>query len=142
MDERRGDLLALLMPISRELRRVEEAAAARHGLSMWQYAILSVAEHGAGSNQATIATALGYSKNLMVGDLDHLERRGLVTREPAADRRANVVTVTAPGRRVRRAIQTEIHRHEDELMVGIAAGTRRMFVAALRALDEQVRLRR
>ena len=78
------------MPISRELRRVEEAAAARHGLSMWQYAILSVVDRRPGRNQAEVADALGYSKNRIVGDLDLLEHAGLLTRQPGADRRANI----------------------------------------------------
>ena len=85
------------MPISRELRRIEEAAAAQHGVTMWQYAILSVVDRRPGRNQAEVADVLGYSKNRIVGDLDHLERRGLLTRQPGADRRANILTVTVAG---------------------------------------------
>jgi len=129
----------MLMPISRDLRRVEEAAAGRHGLTMWQYAILAVVARRPGRNQAEVAAALAYSKNRIVGDLDHLERAGLVERRPGADRRSNVLTVTPAGRRVMTAIRAEIRHHEDELLAKLSATARRTFVTALRTLDEQVR---
>jgi DNA-binding MarR family transcriptional regulator len=129
------------MPVNRELRRVEEAAAARHDRSMWQYAILSVVDRRPGLNQAEVASALGYSKNRIVGDLDDLERAELLTRQPGTDRRANILAVTAAGRRIMTAIEHEIHRQEDELLAPLPAATRRMFVAALLTLNEQVRAR-
>jgi DNA-binding MarR family transcriptional regulator len=139
MDDRRQDLLALLLPLTRDLRRIEEAAAGEHGLTMWQYAILSVADRRPGWHQAAIADALGYSKNRIVGDIDHLEGAGLLTRSPGADRRANVLTVTTAGRRAMRAIQREIHRHEDALLAPLSESARQTFVTALRGLDQQVR---
>lgn len=142
MDARRQDLLALMMPITRELRRVEEAAAATRGLTMWQYAILSVATVRRDLNQAEAADLLGYSKNRIVADLDHLEAAGLLTRRRAADRRANVLDVTEPGRRATAAVQAEIHRREDELLEPVPAATRRALVEALRALGDEVRSRR
>jgi DNA-binding MarR family transcriptional regulator len=142
VDARRQDLLALMMPITRELRRVEEAAAAMRGLTMWQYAILSVAADRRDLNQAEAADLLGYSKNRIVADLDHLESTGLLTRRRAADRRANVLDVTERGRRATAAVQAEIHRREDELLAPVPAATRRALVEALRALGAQVRSRR
>ena len=142
LDEDRGDLLPFLLPLTRELRRIEEAAAAQEGLSMWQYAILSVVARRAGLHQAAVSKVLGYSQNRLVKDLDQLEHDGLVTRQQAADRRANIVHITPAGRRAMRAIQTEIHGHEDELMAGLSASARRTFVTALARVDEQVRLRR
>ena len=142
MDEQRQDLLGLLMPLGRALRRVEEAAAAEHGLSMWQYAILSVAERHPGLNQAEVADFLGYSKNRIIGDLDHLEGTGLLRRSRGADRRANVLSVTEAGRAIRSAVQRKIHRHEDELLAPLSSTTRRAFVAALRDLDKALRHQR
>jgi len=141
VDDERRDLLAMLMPLSRDLRRAEEAAAGRHGATMWQYAILAVVARRPGLNQAEVATALAYSKNRIVADLDHLEQAGLLVRRPGADRRANVLSVTPAGRRVMGAIRADIHRHEDRLLAPLSAPARRTFVTALRALDEQVRRR-
>jgi DNA-binding MarR family transcriptional regulator len=139
VNDTRVDLLALLMPISRTLRRVEEAAAGRHGITMWQYAILSVVDRHAGLNQSEVATALAYSKNRIVSDLDRLEQDDLLVRRPGTDRRANTLSVTARGRRAMTAIRAEIHRREDELLAPLPATTRRTFVAALAALDRHVR---
>jgi DNA-binding MarR family transcriptional regulator len=142
VEERRQDLLALLMPITRQLRDIEEAAAARHGLSMWQYAILSVVDRRAGLNQGDVADRLGYSKNRIVADLDHLELGGLLSRRRATDRRANVLTITSRGRRIMTQVQTEIHHDEDELLAALPPASRRTFAAQLGALNEQVRSRR
>ena len=142
MDEQRQDLLAMLMPLGRVLRRVEEAAAAQHGLSMWQYAILSVTERHPGLNQAEVADLLGYSKNRIIGDLDHLEDAGLLRRSRGADRRANVLTVTEPGHAIRSAVQRKIHRHEDALLAPLSSTSRRTFVTTLREVDKIVRSRR
>jgi DNA-binding MarR family transcriptional regulator len=119
----RHDLLALVMPLARALRRIEDAAAARHGLTMWQYAILAAIERRPGLNQAEVAGRLDYSKNRIVADLDHLERAGLVVRRRGADRRANELAVTAAGRAARRSIQDDIHRAEDELLDDVPAAT-------------------
>ena len=127
------------MPVGRALRRVEEAAAARHGITMWQYAILSVVDRRPGPNQSEVAAALAYSKNRIVGDLDRLEQERFLVRRPGADRRANTLSVTPAGRRVMHAIRAEIHRREDELLAVLPATTRRTFVAALGTISQQVR---
>lgn len=139
MDDERQDLLALLMPVARSLRQIEEAAAARRDLSMWQYAILSVVDRLPGSNQGDVATALGYSKNRIIADLDHLEAHGLLTRRRAADRRANTLVITDDGRRVMRAVQADIHAAEDALLAPMPAAVRRTFVEGLRTLHREVR---
>jgi DNA-binding MarR family transcriptional regulator len=135
----RRDLLASLYPVTRALRRIEDTAAAAEGLTMWQYAILSVVGETPGSNQGTIARLLHYSANRIIADLDHLEERGLVIREPGADRRAKLVTVTRSGATVQRRVQRAIHAGEDELLAGLSASQRRQLHTLSGALAEQVR---
>lgn len=118
----RHDLLALVLPLARSLRRIEDAAAASHGLTMWQYAILATIERRPGLNQVDVAMLLQYSKNRIVADLDHLEGAGLLVRRRGTDRRSNELAVTAQGRTTRRSIQRAIHRAEDELLRGVPAG--------------------
>src|SRR3954471_14130470 len=100
----RIDLLAALAPLTRALRRVEDDAAARAGITMWQYAILAVVVAAPGLNQGAVATRLGYSKNRIIADLDLLEERDLLTRTPGPDRRANVLRATPAGRRVMKRV--------------------------------------
>lgn len=135
----RRDLLAALLPITRALRRVEEVAAARENLTMWQYAILSVVAIDTGLNQREVADRLGYSRNRIVADLDLLERRSLLTRRPGDDRRANVLAITAEGDAVRRAVQAAIHEGEDVLLDGLAPGERDGFAAVAYRLAERAR---
>jgi DNA-binding MarR family transcriptional regulator len=121
----RQDLLALVAPLAKALRRVEDTAAGRHGLSMWQYAILAVVDRWPDRNQSEVATRLDYSKNRIVADLDHLEAEGLLARTRDADRRANRLRITDRGRTVRAAVQRDIHAGEDELLAALPVGRRR-----------------
>jgi DNA-binding MarR family transcriptional regulator len=135
----RRDLLASLMPLARALRRIEEAAAARDGATMWQYAILSVVAERPGLNQREVAELLQYSPNRIVGDLQALEERELVVRRPGRDRRANRLEITEAGDAVRRRVQAEIHEREDELLGGLPPEQRDAFDAAARHLAARVR---
>jgi len=135
----RRDLLASLLPVTRALRRIEEAAAARDGVSMWQYAILSVVAERPGLNQRELAAALQYSPNRIVGDLHALEERGLVLRRPGRDRRANRIDATEAGDAVRRRVQAEIHAREDDLLADLAPAEREAFAGAARRLATRAR---
>jgi DNA-binding MarR family transcriptional regulator len=139
MSTDRRDLLASLHPVTRVLRRIEEAAAAQEGMTMWQYALLSVVADGSGRNQREIAEHLQYSPNRVVTDLHDLERRGYLTRRPGVDRRANTLDLTEAGDAVRRRIRAEIHDREDELLDGLADDEREHLVATLGRLAELAR---
>ncbi len=134
MTNNRRDLLALLMPLSRSLRKIEEAAAAEHGITMWQYAILAAAVGRPGSSQVEVADTLGYSRNRIIGDIDRLETLGQLRRRTGSDRRTNVLDVTDDGATTMRAVRTRIHEREDELLAPLSATARRSFVAALERL--------
>ncbi len=126
----RIDLLAALAPLARALRRLEESAAARADLTMWQYAVLAVVAESPTLNQGEVANRLGYSPNRIIADLDLLERRELLTRRPGADRRSNELTTTAAGRRVVRRVRTDIHRGEDALLAALPTDQRRALSSA------------
>lgn len=120
----RVDLLGRLLSFTKELRRIEDTAASRHGVTMWQYALLTLVEVRAGLNQAEAADLLEYSKNRIISDIDHLETRGLVVREPGADRRSNVLRPTRQGTRLMSTVRAEIHRGEDDLLASLSATER------------------
>jgi DNA-binding MarR family transcriptional regulator len=121
----RRDLLAMLMAFTKELRRNEDEAAAAHGLTMWQYAILAVASARPGVNQAEAAALLDYSRNRIIADIDELEGRELLVRERGADRRANALQATDAGVSLMRRIRADIHRGEDDLLADLTAAERR-----------------
>jgi DNA-binding MarR family transcriptional regulator len=135
----RPDLLASLFPVTKALRRIEDQAAAAADLTMWQYAILSVVKDAPGLNQRVIARQLNYSANRIIADLDHLEARGLVVRQPGADRRANVITLTRSGAALQRRVQRAIHAREDELLAGLSVTQQRQLRSVVQALARGVR---
>jgi DNA-binding MarR family transcriptional regulator len=135
----RPDLLASLFPVTKALRRIEDEAAAAADLTMWQYAILSVVKDAPRLNQRVIARQLNYSANRIIADLDHLEARGLVVRQPGADRRANVITLTRSGAALQRRVQRAIHAREDELLAGLSATQQRQLHSVVQALARDVR---
>lgn len=64
------------------------------------FQVMSVANGGACSNQATIAEDLGIDRTVMTYLVDDLEQAGLAERRPdPADRRARQVILTATGRK-------------------------------------------
>jgi DNA-binding MarR family transcriptional regulator len=135
----RTDLLAALAPFTRALRRVEDDAAAAADLTMWQYAILAAVVEAPGLNQGEVASRLGYSKNRIVADLDLLERRGLLTRTPGPDRRANLLRVTTSGRRQMQQVRTAIRRGEDQLLRELPQAQRRALASATRTISRALR---
>lgn len=141
MAAERIDLLAALAPFTRSLRRIEDDAAAAAGITMWQYAILAVVVDDPGRNQGEVATRLGYSKNRIVDDLDVLEHRGLLTRAPGLDRRANMLRATAAGRRLMLQVRAAIRRGEDDLLRNLPAEQRQALGAATRTITQALRQR-
>ena len=123
----RADLLASLHPLTRALRRIEDDAAARHGLTMWQYAILSVVAETPDLNQGEVARALQYSPNRIIADLDELQSRNLLERVPGADRRANLLRITSAGAMLQRRVQKRVRAGEDDLLAGLTPSQRRQF---------------
>jgi DNA-binding MarR family transcriptional regulator len=78
--------------------------------------LLVIADHEPGSQQQA-AQRLGIDRTSMVGLLDALEDKGLVSRHPhAQDRRRNVVELTAAGRDILKQANQASERAEATLL--------------------------
>jgi DNA-binding MarR family transcriptional regulator len=146
-DGRRRDLAAMLQPLVRALIAAELPVLARHGISMWGYAVLNALDGGPARTQAALAQAIGADKTRIIATLDELQQAGLITREPdPADRRARLLSITQAGRRTRLAAQSEIQAGENRLLSELPAADRKAFLRAARTLSalapEQIRLGR
>ena len=62
-----------------------------------QYSVLSVTRENPGLSQMALSHVLGIGRSGIVPLLDVLEARGLLTREPASDRRSHALYLTAQG---------------------------------------------
>jgi DNA-binding MarR family transcriptional regulator len=120
----RRDLLEVVGPLHRLLRRIEDRCANEARLSMWQYSILSVAARHEALSQSAIAERLNYSKNRIIGDLDELTARGLAERRPGPDRRTHAVHATPAGRALMAEVRERIWRREDELLPHLSPESR------------------
>lgn len=138
MDDR-PELLAVLLPVVKALRRIEDDAAATAGIGMWQYAILSVVEAEPGAHQRQVAARLQYSANRIVADIDDLEAKGLLTRRRGPDRRYNELHPTPAGRRTRAKVHAAIRVAEDGLLAGLSPARQRGFGRTAAVLAARLR---
>ncbi|WP_454195020.1 MarR family winged helix-turn-helix transcriptional regulator [Nocardia sp. Marseille-Q1738] len=139
MPNARPDLAAMIVPLGRALMAAELPVLDRHELSMWGYAVLLGLDAEPVYTQAALAKAIGADKTRIIGVLDELQRRGLITREPdPADRRVNLVSLTEAGRALRDRAQRDIQAREDRLLERLPAADRRVFLRALRTLSDAV----
>jgi DNA-binding MarR family transcriptional regulator len=126
------DLGALCAGAGRALAEAERPVLERHGLSMWQYVVLSALAHGVAPSQLVLARQIRYDKTRLITLLDGLEAAGLVTREPdPADRRARVVRLTPEGVRRHAAVRAAIREVEEGKLAGLDPATRRALRSAL-----------
>ena len=90
---------------------------ARLDLDPAHFAVLTQLAVVDGRSQQELADLLRVHRNAMVGLVDELEERALVTRRPhPADRRAHAVHLTAHAREVLESIQSEADALESEIL--------------------------
>ncbi|MCC3328716.1 MarR family winged helix-turn-helix transcriptional regulator [Nocardia abscessus] len=139
MPNARPDLAAMIAPLIRTLMAAELPILERHELSMWGYSVLLGLGAEPVYTQAALAKAIGADKTRIIGVLDELQRRGLITREPdPTDRRVNLVSITDVGRALRDRAQRDIQAGEDRLLEQLPEPDRRTFLRALRTLSDAV----
>lgn len=132
----RRDLAAMLHPLVRALVAAELPVLARHGISMWGYAVLSALDGSPAPTQAALAQAIGADKTRIIATLDDLQRAGLITREPdPADRRVRLLAITAAGHRARAAAQTAIQANENRVLARLSPADRQAFLRAAQVLS-------
>jgi MarR family transcriptional regulator, lower aerobic nicotinate degradation pathway regulator len=105
-------------------RRVNEELA-RADARKWHYAVLATLDEFGAASQAELSARTGIYRSDLVAVISELAKRGLVERAPdPADRRRNVVTLTAPGRRQLLRLDKVIADVEDEVLAPLTATQR------------------
>jgi DNA-binding MarR family transcriptional regulator len=135
-DDRR-DLAAMLVPLARALVAREEPTLRAHGISMWAYIVLTALAEQPVRTQAALAQAINADKSRIIGVLDDLQQRDLITRQPdASDRRVHLLSLTPAGDRLRRSAEAAIRASEEEVLATLSPADREAFVRSLKALYE------
>jgi DNA-binding MarR family transcriptional regulator len=115
------DLGALAGRLTRRLVALERPLLEARELTMWEYVVLTHLARDAAPTQQALAAAIHYDKTRLIGLLDGLERRGLVSRAPdPGDRRARIVRITRSGRARFAAAQRDVRRMEQEALGELA----------------------
>jgi DNA-binding MarR family transcriptional regulator len=134
------ELAAAFDRLTRRAVALELPVLAAHGLTMWEYVVLSGLVDGPAQTQARLAEAVGRDKTRIIPILDALEARGLLVRSPdPADRRNKIVALTGPGSALRTAVAMAIRAAEQEVLGSLDAAERRTFRELLGRLYEEAR---
>ncbi|KWT58925.1 MarR family transcriptional regulator [Streptomyces albus subsp. albus] len=131
----------LLSQLSVRSDRLIAEGLAEADARKWHYAVLaSLLEYGPGS-QATLSRRTGIYCSDMVGVLNELTERGLVERTPdPEDRRRNIITISARGRRQLHHLDKVLDDLHDLLLAPLSPAERDQFVELLtRLLDHHTR---
>jgi DNA-binding MarR family transcriptional regulator len=138
-DDRR-DLAAMLAPLARTLAGREEPALRAHGISMWGYVVLTALAEQPVRTQTALAQAINADKSRIIGVLDHLQERGLISRRPdTSDRRVHLLSLTAAGEGLRRSVQAAIRASEEEVLASLPVADRDVFLRSLTTLSDRYR---
>jgi DNA-binding MarR family transcriptional regulator len=110
----------MIVPLGRALTAAEAPTLAAHGLTMWGYVVLLRLRTMSMRTQAALAAEIGADKTRIIAVLDQLQRDGLITREAdPADRRVNLLALTAEGRRRCESAQAAIQANEERVLAGL-----------------------
>ncbi|MFF0457999.1 MarR family winged helix-turn-helix transcriptional regulator [Nocardia africana] len=108
---------------------------ARLDLDPAHFAVLTQLAVGDGRSQQELADLLRVHRNAMVGLVDELEERALVTRRPhPADRRAHAVHLTDRAREVLESMQSEADALESEIFAPLEEAERAQLLPLLQRI--------
>lgn len=130
------DLLGFLVRQAHlRLSVLSAEALARVGIDAKEYGVLRVLESSGPLSQQQIAANLGIDATTMVALVDELAGKDLVTRRPdPADRRRNLIELTASGKDTHRAADAAYSGAEDDFLSPLSAAEAEQFRTALRTL--------
>ncbi|MFZ3493960.1 MarR family winged helix-turn-helix transcriptional regulator [Streptomyces sp. 5.8] len=98
----------------------------------WHYATLAALEEFGPASQAALSGRTDIHRSDLVAVINELAERELVERTPdPADRRRNVITLTAAGRRRLRKLEQLLAAAQEELLSPLSAPEREQLVALL-----------
>jgi DNA-binding MarR family transcriptional regulator len=122
----------LLGQLNVAARRTLGEVFARHDLQRSQYALLAALEEFGPQSQIALSERSGLDRSDVVRLVDGLADRRLLARErDPADRRRNVVSISAAGRRLLGRLDAEIADAQARLLGRLSVADRRRLVALL-----------
>jgi DNA-binding MarR family transcriptional regulator len=113
----------------------EGFARAGDGLRGYHYRLLAALDEGGPASQAALGRGTGIDRSDVTAALVDLEGRGLVRRDVnQADRRRNVVSITAAGASCLEVLDTVVDEVQERLLAPLSEDERRQFVTLMRRI--------
>ncbi|BCJ36305.1 hypothetical protein Athai_38080 [Actinocatenispora thailandica] len=113
-------------------QRTSADALAAFGLRQHHYALLAALAEFGPASQSALSDRTGVYRSDLVGALNELGERGLVSRSPdPGDRRRNVVSISAAGRQQLRRLDTALRQAQERLLAPLAAADRQRLLELL-----------
>src|SRR5882757_3867410 len=101
----------------------------------YHYRLLATLEEFGPASQAALGRRSGIHLSDMVATINELADRKLVERAPdPSDRRRNIISLTAAGKRQLRRLEKQLAETQDELMAPLSPEERQRFTALLSTL--------
>ncbi len=130
----------LLSFVAAQSDRLMTEGLAKADARRWHYAVLASLQEYGPASQAALSRRTGIYRSDMVGVLNELAERGFVERaSDPEDRRRNVVTITAQGRRQLRQLDKLLDDLHDDLLAPLLPAERDQFVELLSRILEHHR---
>jgi DNA-binding MarR family transcriptional regulator len=100
-----------------------------------QLGVLAIIDANPGLSQTRLGAALGIDRSTIVGIIDGLESRGLVTRNIAPqDRRSHALKLAPSGVALLRRLETAVRAHERKVARDLSAAEIRQLIALLKQI--------
>ncbi|HET7724583.1 MAG TPA: MarR family transcriptional regulator [Propionibacteriaceae bacterium] len=130
------DVLAYLVKQAhQQLNGLVDAALEPVGVDRKEFGVLEVLARSEPLSQQRTSATVGIDPTTMVGLIDTLQAKGLVTRTPdPADRRRNVIQLTAKGRETWLAAGAAYLAAEDEFLAPLSGPEAEQFRLSLEVL--------
>ncbi|WP_405148928.1 MarR family winged helix-turn-helix transcriptional regulator [Sphaerisporangium sp. NBC_01403] len=117
--------------------RIVDQALAQAGVRRYHYSLLAALEEYGPASQAALGRRTGIDRSDMVATVNDLAERQLLKRAPdPEDRRRNIITITAAGRRQLTHLDRLLAAAQDEFLAPLPAADRRNLIDLLTRLVE------
>ena len=134
----------LLSQLAKFGRRRLQTVLAEHDLALIDHGVLVALADFGPSAQQELAHSLDFDKSHLVARIDHLQRRGLVTRtQDPADRRRNQIALTPAGQALIARLRPVAAESQQSFLQALSPTDQKTLVSLLRqALDANNAARR
>jgi DNA-binding MarR family transcriptional regulator len=103
------------------------------GLRGYHYRLLAALDEWGPASQAALGRGTGIDRSDVTATLVDLEERGLVQRDVnQADRRRNIVSITAAGTRRLEVLDGVVDEIQERVLAPLSAGDRQQFITLMR----------